>query len=120
MSAAKRLSEERLQEFKDHADSSGGYILEKEIYRHIAWQEIEIARLEQHVKRLEGWKEIDRKELPANYEIMSHSRAFMLDLVEMLKDELKRLEAELKTWHSRAEISAPIRSALKELSEVIE
>jgi hypothetical protein len=52
-----------------------------------------LARVEEMDAAL-GWKEIDRKQYPKNHEIMSHSRSYMVDLVEMLKEQLSYALAE--------------------------
>ena len=48
-----------------------------------------------HIRSLEGamgWKTIDRKEYPKNYEILKHSQGFMEELVDMQKDHARLQE----------------------------
>lgn len=42
-----------------------------------------------------GWKSIDRKQYPKNYEIMKHSQGFMEELVTMQRECISELERRL-------------------------
>lgn len=59
------------------------------------------AREIEALKAALGWKKIDRKEYPKNYEIMKHSQGFMEEYVSMLQDEIGSLKAEIAEWVSR-------------------
>ncbi len=57
-----------------------------------------IRAVEAERDELAGWKKIDRKDYPLNFDKMSHSRDFMLGYCEGLTEERDALRAELAEW----------------------
>ena len=82
----------RIQELEAERDEARQMLGERMA---VVLDERDQARAE--VERLKGWKQIDRKDLPMNYEKLKHSQPFMEELVSLQREEIDRLRAALES-----------------------